>query len=99
MPPVLVKLWCGRPEQHKTQLAEEIVKDVTSLLNCGRESASAAIEEVNPQDGAEKVYKTDMVGKSGKLETGMHNGKSGPGPAAPEHQPGTRAPYGIVRSS
>ena len=67
MPHVIVKLWPGRSEQQKVRLAEEIVKDVTKVLNYGEESVSVAIEEVEPQDWAEKVYQPDIVNNSEKL--------------------------------
>jgi len=67
MPHVIVKLWPGKSEQQKVRLAEEIVKDVTKVLNYGEESVSVAIEEVEPQDWAEKVYQPDIVSNSEKL--------------------------------
>jgi 4-oxalocrotonate tautomerase len=56
MPHVIVKLWLGRSEQQKIQLAEEIVKDVADIMECGEESVSVAIEEVDPKTWKEKVY-------------------------------------------
>jgi len=56
MPHVIVKLWPGKSEQQKTRLAEEIAKDVMTILHYGEESVSVAIEEVKSQDWAEKVY-------------------------------------------
>lgn len=67
MPHVIVKPWPGKSEQQKVRLAEEIVKDVTKVLNYGEESVSVAIEEVEPQDWAEKVYQPDIVNNSEKL--------------------------------
>jgi 4-oxalocrotonate tautomerase len=67
MPHVIVKLWPGKSEQQKARLAEEIVKDVMSVLNYGEESVSVAIEEVKPEDWAEKVYKPDIVDKPDNL--------------------------------
>ena len=67
MPHVIIKLWPGKSEEQKTRLAEEIVKDVTKVLNYGEESVSVAIEEVEPKDWAEKVYRTDIVNNSEKL--------------------------------
>jgi 4-oxalocrotonate tautomerase len=67
MPHVIVKLWPGKSEQQKVRLAEEIVKDVTKVLNYGEESVSVAIEEVEPKDWAEKVYQPDIVNNPGKL--------------------------------
>ena len=67
MPHVIVKLWPGKPEEQKTRLAEEIVKDVTKVLNYGEESVSVAIEEVEPEDWAEKVYQPGIVNNSERL--------------------------------
>ena len=61
MPHVVVKLYQGRSDQQKLQLAEQIVKDVTAICHCGEESVSVAIEDVNPGDWTEKVYKADIV--------------------------------------
>jgi 4-oxalocrotonate tautomerase len=67
MPHVIVKLWPGKSEQQKVRLAEEIVKDVTKVLNYAEESVSVSIEEVEPQDWAEKVYQPDIINNSEKL--------------------------------
>jgi 4-oxalocrotonate tautomerase len=37
------------------------------VSNCGEESVSLAIEEVKPQDWAEKVYKPHIMNNSEKL--------------------------------
>ncbi len=66
-PHVIVKLYPGRSEQQKIRLAEQIVKDVVSIIKCGEESVSVAIEEIKPEDWAEKVYKPDILNASGKL--------------------------------
>ena len=60
MPHVIVKLWPGKSEQQKTRLAEAITKDVMDILHYGEESVSVAMEEVKPQDWAQKVYKPDI---------------------------------------
>jgi 4-oxalocrotonate tautomerase len=67
MPHVVVKLWPGKSEHQKIQLAEEIVKAVMTVLQYGEESVSVAIEEVKPEDWAEKVYKPDIQNKWEKL--------------------------------
>jgi len=67
VPHVIVKLWPGKSEQEKTRLAGEITKDVMDVLHCGEESVSVAIEEIKPQDWAEKVYQHDIQGKWEKL--------------------------------
>ena len=67
MPHVVVKLYVGRSEQQKIRLAAQIVKDLTAILNCGEESVSVAIEDIKPEDWAEKVYKADIAGNLDKL--------------------------------
>ena len=67
MPHVIVKLWPGKSEQQKARLAEEILTDVMNVLHYGEESVSVAIEEVKPEDWAEKVYKPDIVNKPEQL--------------------------------
>ena len=64
MPHVIVKLWPGKSELQKKKLAEGVTKVVMSALNYGEESVSVGIEEVEPQDWTEKVYKPDILGKS-----------------------------------
>ena len=61
MPHVIVKLLPGRTEQQKARLAEEIVKDVVAIAKCEEKSVSVAIEEIKPEDWAEKVYKPDIL--------------------------------------
>lgn len=67
MPHVIVKLWPGKSEQQKVRLTEAIVKDVMSVLNYGEESVSVSIEEIQPQDWSEKVYRPDIIDSPGKL--------------------------------
>jgi 4-oxalocrotonate tautomerase len=67
MPHVIVKLWPGKLPAQKSLLAERIARDVMDVLNYGEESVSVAIEEVEPQDWAEKVYKPDIVNKPEQL--------------------------------
>ncbi len=67
MPHVIVKLWPGRSEQEKKQLADAIVKDVVRYTKCSEDSVSVAIEEIKPGDWAEKVYKPDILNKQGTL--------------------------------
>ena len=67
MPHIVVKLWPGKSEKQKIRLAEEIVKDVMTVLHYGEESVSLAIEEVKQEDWKEKVYKPDIQDKWEKL--------------------------------
>jgi 4-oxalocrotonate tautomerase len=63
MPHVIVKLWPGKSEQQKKELAEEVTKVVMFTLNYGEESVSVGIEEVKPQDWTRQVYEPDILGK------------------------------------
>ena len=67
MPHVIVKLWPGKSEDQKARLADAITRDVMNVLNYGEESVSVAMEEVEPQDWAEQVYKPDIVNKPEQL--------------------------------
>ena len=67
MPHVIVKLYPGRSEQQKARLAEEIVKDVVAIAKCEEKSVSVAIEEIKPEDWAEKVCRPDILNSPDKL--------------------------------
>jgi 4-oxalocrotonate tautomerase len=67
MPHVIVKLWPGKSERQKVRLAEEIAKDVMTVFDYEEESVSVAIEEVQPEDWAEKVYKPDILNQPERL--------------------------------
>jgi 4-oxalocrotonate tautomerase len=67
MPHIIVKLWPGKSERQKARLSVAIVKDVMNVLNYGEESVSVAIEEVKPEDWAEKVCKPDIQNKWDEL--------------------------------
>jgi 4-oxalocrotonate tautomerase len=67
MPHVIVKLWPGKSEQQKKQLADAVTRDVMSILHYGEESVSVAMEEISSRDWAEKVYRPDIINKTGKL--------------------------------
>jgi 4-oxalocrotonate tautomerase len=67
MPHVIVKLATGKSEQQKVRLAEAIVKTMSEVLECGDDPISLAIEEIEPGDWAEKVYKPEILNGLGKL--------------------------------
>ncbi len=63
MPHVVVKLLAGRPESVKRRLAEQIVKDVTTVLGCEDASVSVAVEDVLPGEWTATVYDVDIAPK------------------------------------
>ncbi|QDU56608.1 tautomerase family protein [Aeoliella mucimassa] len=67
MPHVIVKLWPGKSEQQKTDLANQITEAVMATLGYGEESISVAMEEVSSKDWKQKVYDTDILHGEGEL--------------------------------
>ena len=67
MPHVSVKMYPGRSEKEKAELAEAIMQDVMDIIGAGRSSISVAIEEISPQEWKEKVYEPEIMEKSDKL--------------------------------
>ena len=67
MPHIIVKLWPGKTEAQKQQLAERITRDVMEVLHYGDDSVSVAMEEVSSSDWAEKVYRPYIVKAGTKL--------------------------------
>ena len=63
MPHVIVKMWPGKSEQQKQQLADEITKAVTRILGYGNESVSVGIEVVQPSAWVQAVYNPDIRDK------------------------------------
>ena len=63
MPHVIVKMYPGRSEQQKAQLAEAI----TALARVGADAVSVAIEEITAKDLPEQVYRPDILGHADQL--------------------------------
>jgi 4-oxalocrotonate tautomerase len=67
MPHIIVKLFPGRSDEQKKQLAEEISKDVVAIAKCEAKSVSVAFQEVDQDDWMEKVYKPDILHNDNNL--------------------------------
>jgi 4-oxalocrotonate tautomerase len=67
MPHVIVKLYPGRSEEQKQKLAEAIAKDIVTIAKCEDRSVSVAIEEIEKEVWAEKVYQPDILNKKDDL--------------------------------
>ena len=67
MPHVIVKLYPGRPAETLKKLADKIVMDVAAIAGCEEKVVSVAVEEVDPSDWPEKVYKPDILEKADSL--------------------------------
>jgi 4-oxalocrotonate tautomerase len=67
MPHISVKMYPGRSEKEKAELAEAIAQDVVDIIGAGRGSISVAVEEISPQEWKEKVYEPEIIEKPDKL--------------------------------
>ena len=67
MPHVIVKLLSGRTEQQKARIAAEVTKAVMASTGNGEDAVSVSIEDVEPSEWTEKIYKPDIIGKPDKL--------------------------------
>jgi 4-oxalocrotonate tautomerase len=67
MPHVIVKLWPGKSDKQKQDLADAITKEVCKTLQYGEESVSVSFEEIPSKEWAEKVYRPDIVEKPKQL--------------------------------
>ena len=63
MPHVIVKLWPGKSEKRKKELADRITRAVMDTLHYGEESVSVGFEEVAAKDWMAKVYEHDIRAK------------------------------------
>ena len=61
MPHVIIKLWPGKSERQKQQLAKSVTQIVMTSLSYGEDSVSVSLEEIAPADW------TEMVGKNSVL--------------------------------
>ena len=64
MPHIVVKLWPGRNEDIKVNLAKKIADAVVEELKVDIGDVSVAIEEVNRSDWGEQVYKREIKDNS-----------------------------------
>lgn len=63
MPHVIVKLWPGKTEAQKAELAQAIADDFVRILGSKETSVSVGFEEVQSEDWMAKVFEPDILGK------------------------------------
>lgn len=63
MPHIVVKLWPGRNDETKVNLAQKIANTVAEELEVDIGDVSVAIEEINRNDWGEQVYKKEIKDK------------------------------------
>jgi len=64
MPHVIVKFHAGRL---KAELAARLTRAVMDVVRCPEAAVSVGIEDVEPADWVEQVYKPDIIGKAATL--------------------------------
>jgi len=67
MPHAIVKLYTGRSAQQKARIAEAVTKAIMASTQNAEGSISVSIEDVEPSEWTEKVYKPDIIGKPDTL--------------------------------
>jgi len=67
MPHIIVKLYAGRSEQQKAEIAAAVAQALMASAGSAERSISVAIEDVAPEDWADKVYKPDILDKPDQL--------------------------------
>jgi 4-oxalocrotonate tautomerase len=64
MPHVIVKMYPAKSEAQKQQIADELTRALIAVTGHSPDAVSVGIEEVQPSDWLEGVYRPDIVGKS-----------------------------------
>ncbi|WP_295652563.1 tautomerase family protein [uncultured Mucilaginibacter sp.] len=67
MPHVILKIYEGRTEEQKTELAERLMQAVISVTKQAEGAVSVSIEDIKREDWVEDVYKPDILGNWDKL--------------------------------
>lgn len=61
-------MYPGRSDEQKSKLAEAITKSVVDIANTSEEHVSIDIQEIKPEDWADKIYKNEILPKLDKLQ-------------------------------
>ncbi len=67
MPHIIIKMYKGRSEELKKDMAQKVTKAITESLSVNESSVSIAIEEVEPEKWDNEVYEPDIIGKAETL--------------------------------
>lgn len=67
MPHVIVKLWPGKTNAQKHELADAITKDVMAVLSYAEASVSVSFEEVEASRWRADVYEKDIIAHPERL--------------------------------
>ncbi|MBD0414815.1 tautomerase family protein [Oryzicola mucosus] len=67
MPHISVKMYTGRSEEQKRAITDALTAAMMASSGCSDASLSIAIEDVDPADWAETVYKPEIEAHSAHL--------------------------------
>ena len=67
MPHVIIKMYPGRTEEQKKKLVKAITDSIIKIIAVDEKVISIAVEDVSPEDWAEKVYRPDILEKQNIL--------------------------------
>lgn len=67
MPHVIVKMVAGRSREQKQALAIALTRAVNSVLGCGEDAVSIAIEDFAVAQWMERVYVPDIQNRVGVI--------------------------------
>lgn len=67
MPHVIVKLYTGRSDQQKADIAERVTQAVMASAGCTEQAVSVSVEDIAPDDWDEQVYKPDIMARQQTL--------------------------------
>jgi 4-oxalocrotonate tautomerase len=68
MPHVIIKMYPGRTEEQKKKLTEAITQSVVDIAKTSEEHVSIDIQEINPEDWTETVYKEEILPRLDELQ-------------------------------
>ena len=63
MPHIVVKMFAGRSDADKVRLAEALTRAMMETLGSSEKSISVGIEDVQPENWGEQVYRPDIAAK------------------------------------
>ena len=67
MPHIVVKMYKGRTEEQKNELAKALLETAVKVTGRGAEHFSVAIEDYEPENWTDEVYDKEIAGKQDTL--------------------------------
>lgn len=67
MPHISIKMYPGRSDDMKQQLADAIVREVLSVVQCDEKWISVVVEDIDSAEWPQKVYKPEILDKQDQL--------------------------------